>query len=1360
MANFSTALEALAANQVSLDVISYQLRQILDNTPDYSQYLLSHLLKAKENHIIDTGDFQHLRNIIEPYLLDEHPISENNHDGDIPDFNTVHINHELNNGHVIKQRFKLLEILGIGGMGRVFKGIDLLKQEARDKNPYVAIKLLNEDFKSHPQAFISLQRESSRQQKLAHPNIATVYDFDRVGGPGTPVFITMELLEGQTLNTFIKTKLRRIGGLPFSEAFKIIKQLASALSYAHERGIVHSDFKPGNAFICNDGTVKTLDFGIARAVKNPIDGESERTIFDPRNLGAFTPAYASMEMLMGKAPDTRDDIYALGCVAYELLTGKHPFNKLPATKVKETNLKPEPIKGLKRKQNLTIQRALACQREDRCQTVNEFLHDLEAKYIWYKDIKTIAAGLFLILGIALYFPVNNYLQQRNISSMTDDLNSGSDQLIEKNIIEIKDLDEIQQLNITNSAKEALQNYFRKKIAFLTDITLDTYDFPKAYALLDTIKEFYPDSSFYFEQQEKTQSQQKEVLSQLYKTINSDITTVDEATRLHETLNIIKTRINSEHALLSNRSVADGFHTLSKNLLLENNLAQASNVLTFGLNFFPDNNPLLDIKKQIDNQRLLETIRPDLETLAYRSDELSDYMQYQESIQTLVKLQPADPVLSELKHDFSLLIQQAMQDGSESSNRKDTTALYEDYRHLMSSLQLNKELIELQMLNLDDDKSRQQLTKTIHQENIIALNSLIENPDVENPEWQNDVNNRISILTFLNTHSTEIININDLKRQITEIFINEATSAADKKYFDRAMNYLDTAKQYSDTVFDLNDVENTIQDALAKHRNELEISAIKKEFEVLVAANKLFPALASYEKLKTISNEHDYYIDTNAPKQLSESYRWHAKRQFNDGNIQKALELADDGLEQYAFNQTLINERDQYLVENHVQSLNEIFQNDVEFESDSIQQKFGEIENINPGRYLELRQAAIDILLDRINSLKESNINQATTLAQNANAIFPGGAISQLLNNLNPQPWADSQLAETLTKDGRLSEAINLQQSISDEYRDHPDFVMFSQIISEQTNTANKIFDLFLQKKDQAGNSEQKLRAAQSQLQQARSIWTDNPKYLAADNDIKNVIRTLQNKSVSILQPEKTDFQQPNKIDNLKPTTEQIKSWQPIPNNRECQQRFASYGKRAKAVCFDLVNDTWRGPLMVVIPPGENIANHFAISKYEISINDYSKYCALSGNCLPETDENRQDLPMTNISLTEAKNYADWISKRTGKDYRIPNPEEWRHAAFAAGKQPEKDFNCRVAIGDKVIKGTDIISVKSGQSNGWGLKNYIGNVQEWVLDNGTISAKGGAYSDTFSKCDINLMRSHSGTADNITGFRVVLTNITQ
>ena len=129
-----------------------------------------------------------------------------------------------------------------------------------------------------PDGFIALQREASRQQKLAHPNIATVYDFDRTED-GT-FFLTMELLQGQPLNRYIKKVVKPQKGLPFEQAFPMIEGLANALIYAHEHDIVHSDFKPGNCFITDDGVMKVLDFGIARAVKTPGHGDTtDKTIF-------------------------------------------------------------------------------------------------------------------------------------------------------------------------------------------------------------------------------------------------------------------------------------------------------------------------------------------------------------------------------------------------------------------------------------------------------------------------------------------------------------------------------------------------------------------------------------------------------------------------------------------------------------------------------------------------------------------------------------------------------------------------------------------------------------------------------------------------------------------------------------------------------------------------------------------------------------------------------------------------------------------------------------------------------------------------------------------------------------------------
>lgn len=279
-------------------------------------------------------------------------------------------------GSIIKDRFTLEKLLGRGGMGEVYLAIDKRKVEAQHKNPYVAFKVLGDNFKRHPQAFIALQREASKTQTLAHPNIVTVYDFDR---QGDTVYVTMEALSGKPMDEEIRGDVR-----PLEEAVSLITQCANGLAYAHKKGLVHSDLKPGNLFLTAEGTVKLLDFGIARAfksgkdLKEGSDGKND-TIFDAGELGALTPAYASLEMIEGAEPHPSDDVYAMGLIAYELLTGKHPFNKQMATKALEQGLEPEKIKGLTKQQWQAIAGALELKRTDRIQDAGDFLQKFTAK---------------------------------------------------------------------------------------------------------------------------------------------------------------------------------------------------------------------------------------------------------------------------------------------------------------------------------------------------------------------------------------------------------------------------------------------------------------------------------------------------------------------------------------------------------------------------------------------------------------------------------------------------------------------------------------------------------------------------------------------------------------------------------------------------------------------------------------------------------------------------------------------------------------------------------------------------------------------------------------------------------------------
>jgi hypothetical protein len=303
----------------------------------------------------------------------------------------------LGPGSTIKDRFVLEAEIGRGGMGTVFKARDLRKVEAQDDNPYVAIKILNEEFKRHPLALLCLQREARKAQLIAHPNIVTVYDFDR---DGTDVYMVMELLEGESLDRV----LRRLAGTgaELEEAFRITQEICQALSHAHALGIVHADFKPSNVFLTRTGAVKIFDFGIARAAKNGDAVGGDHTQFDPQTLGAHTPAYAGCEVIEGEEPDARDDLYAIACIAYELLTGRHPYKRMSGAAARMANLVATPPGRLSRRQWRALRRALSFRRADRPQSLAEFTREFARSRrspALYVASSAAAAGVIVALFI-------------------------------------------------------------------------------------------------------------------------------------------------------------------------------------------------------------------------------------------------------------------------------------------------------------------------------------------------------------------------------------------------------------------------------------------------------------------------------------------------------------------------------------------------------------------------------------------------------------------------------------------------------------------------------------------------------------------------------------------------------------------------------------------------------------------------------------------------------------------------------------------------------------------------------------------------------------------------------------------------
>lgn len=370
--------------------------------------------------------------------------------------------------NVINQRFVLDVALGAGGMGTVYKAKDLRKVEAKDRNPWVAIKLLNNAFKEHPDAFISLQREARKTQGLAHPNIVRVYDFDR---SGDMVYMTMELLEGDALDNVLR---KNPNGLGKEAAFQLVRECGGALVEAHSLNIIHSDFKPGNIFYTGENKSKVFDFGIARAVSN-IDLEDEQeqknhsddTVFDAGSLGALTPTYASYEMLTGQVPSPSDDLYALGCVAYQALTGKHPYNRTPADKALEQKMKPHPVEGLTRRESRALKKAVAIKKEDRYETVDEFLHDfLPEHHRFTRKVKlALTLAVMIVIGGGVKYGEALYEEQQRTQALKIEQQKAEAHLAKMKVLEA-------QYKSQQALKADLENAFAQQQKKAADIQHD------------------------------------------------------------------------------------------------------------------------------------------------------------------------------------------------------------------------------------------------------------------------------------------------------------------------------------------------------------------------------------------------------------------------------------------------------------------------------------------------------------------------------------------------------------------------------------------------------------------------------------------------------------------------------------------------------------------------------------------------------------------------------------------------------------------------------------------------------------------------------------------------------------------------
>ena len=268
----------------------------------------------------------------------------------------------LEMGKVIGGRFQIMELLGMGGMGAVYKAYD------RDIEKIIALKCIRPELSSHPEVVQRFTQELLLARQVAHKNVIRIFDVRESGGLK---FITMEFLEGQSLATLMAAR----GKLPSSEAVDIMRQVCSGLAAAHAEGVVHRDLKPSNIMIEPSGRVVVMDFGLARADDHDVLTKTGAI------MGTFQ--YMSPEQAKGEKADGRSDIFTVGIILYELLTGSTPYKSDSSIasllkRTQEAAAPPSTIESsISRTLNSIVCKCLERDVKARYQSVNELLADLD-----------------------------------------------------------------------------------------------------------------------------------------------------------------------------------------------------------------------------------------------------------------------------------------------------------------------------------------------------------------------------------------------------------------------------------------------------------------------------------------------------------------------------------------------------------------------------------------------------------------------------------------------------------------------------------------------------------------------------------------------------------------------------------------------------------------------------------------------------------------------------------------------------------------------------------------------------------------------------------------------------------------------
>lgn len=499
-------------------------------------------------------------------------------------------------GMVLNARYRIVSLIASGGMSDVYKAVDLHLEQAGSKDNLVALKILRTSLTRDVAARSLLAREAAKSRRLSHPHIIRVHELNH---DGENWFLVMELLDGEPLSRIIQRA--RPNGLKWKGCQAVLRQVADALAFSHKQGIVHADLKPSNIFFTREGSIKLLDFGVSRALQShqPEDYLTPRSE-DETSIYGYTPAYASPRLIEGKDPTPQDDLYALGCVSYELLSSRHPFDREKMTAEQLARAKLKRPRGMPRRFWRVTRRQLGYRSQG--SSLADLRKALQPR-AW--GTHALIAGLVLTATAGAFLwhtehqkalAAGQELQTRKAEaqSLSQILTQPPEQLIAAS----RQLPELQRAGLLRMKSEQILGWYLERIDQLlnTSGSHEMPDLPAALRLVAEASQLYPRDHDLIRAEAQIRRRQQSLEAALTDELSGLLnegayTTTEESAALH--------KLEADLRLIGGTPVAPGeeavghFDRQLTAALREDNDAALARLLTLGELFFADADEVSD-----------------------------------------------------------------------------------------------------------------------------------------------------------------------------------------------------------------------------------------------------------------------------------------------------------------------------------------------------------------------------------------------------------------------------------------------------------------------------------------------------------------------------------------------------------------------------------------------------------------------------------------------------------------------------------------------------------------------------------------------------------------------------------------------